>query len=125
MESSPVMVLGREGPLGQVFRNLIDNARSFSPAGGEVRVFLDRGRDEVEIRVEDDGPGVPPDNLETIFERFYTSRPKGAAFGGNSGLGLAIARQIVETHGGRIWATNRARDDRILGASLRVTLPLI
>jgi two-component system sensor histidine kinase ChvG len=60
--------------------------------------------------------------METIFERFYTSRPKGAAFGGNSGLGLAIARQIVETHGGRIWAENRAADGEVRGASFVVAL---
>jgi len=118
-----LMVVGREGPLGQVFRNLVDNARSFSPPGGEVRVFVTRTRHDIEVRVEDDGPGVPPENLETVFERFYTSRPKGAAFGANSGLGLAIARQIVETHGGRIWAENRLDGDRIVGASFRVALP--
>jgi len=119
----PLMVVGREGPLGQVFRNLVDNARSFSAPGGEVRLFVSRGRHEIEVRVEDDGPGIPPDNLETIFERFYTSRPKGSAFGANSGLGLAIARQIVETHGGRIWAENRSDGGRIAGASFRVALP--
>jgi len=120
--SEPVLVIGREGPLSQVLRNLIDNARSFSPAGGEVRVAIRQTRDEVTIRVDDDGPGVPPDNMETIFERFYTSRPKGAAFGGNSGLGLAIARQIVETHGGRIWAENRVADGEVRGASFVVAL---
>lgn len=119
----PMMVTGREGPLGQVFRNLVDNARSFSPPGGEVRVVIARGDDEVLARVEDDGPGIPPENLETVFERFYTARPKGAAFGGNSGLGLAIARQIIETHGGRIWAENRMEDGRVLGAVFRVALP--
>jgi two-component system sensor histidine kinase ChvG len=117
-------VAGREGPLGQVFRNLVDNARSFSPPGGEVRVYIKRDRGEILARVEDDGPGIPPENLETVFERFYTSRPKGAAFGGNSGLGLAIARQIIETHGGRIWAENRVEDGRILGASFRVALAI-
>ena len=122
--SEPMMVVGREGPLGQVFRNLVDNARSFSPPGGEVRVYVARGRGEILARVEDDGPGVPPDNLETVFERFYTSRPKGAAFGGNSGLGLAIARQIIETHGGRIWAENREAGGRVVGASFRVALPI-
>jgi two-component system sensor histidine kinase ChvG len=120
--SEPMKVAGREGPLGQVFRNLVDNARSFSPPGGEVRVYIRRDRGEVLIRVEDDGPGIPPDNLETVFERFYTSRPKGAAFGGNSGLGLAIARQIVETHGGRIWAENRLEGGRVLGANFHVAL---
>ena len=120
-----LQVMGRDGPLGQVFRNLIDNARSFSPAGGEVRVVLDQvdGDRSVRVRVEDDGPGVPPDNLETVFERFYTSRPKGAAFGSNSGLGLSIVRQIVEAHGGRVWAENRIEDGRVAGAVFEINLP--
>lgn len=120
----PVYVLGREGPLSQVFRNLIDNARSFSPPGGEVRVRATRGSRQVTVQVEDDGPGIPPDNLETVFERFYTSRPKGKAFGANSGLGLSIARQIVDAHSGRIWAENREGDDgTVQGARFTVTLP--
>jgi two-component system sensor histidine kinase ChvG len=109
--------------LGQVFRNLIDNARSFSPPDGEVRVSLTRRRDEVIAVVDDDGPGMPADNLETVFERFYTSRPKGAAFGGNSGLGLSIARQIIEAHNGRIWAENREKDGQVVGARFSVALP--
>jgi two-component system sensor histidine kinase ChvG len=116
-------VLGREGLLSQVVRNLIDNARSFSPRGGEVRVSLRRVRGEILIQVEDDGPGMPPENLETIFQRFYTARPKGAAFGGNSGLGLAIARQIVDAHGGRIWAENRMDGDHVAGARFSISLP--
>jgi len=120
----PIMVSGREGPLGQLLRNLIDNARSFSPAGGEVRVALERGRGEAILTVEDDGPGIPPDNLETIFERFYTSRPKGAAFGGNSGLGLSIARQIAGAQGGTIRAENRTDAEGVVqGARFIVVLP--
>jgi two-component system sensor histidine kinase ChvG len=119
-----VAVSGREGPLGQVFRNLIDNARSFSPAGGEVRVALTHDRGQARVLVEDDGPGIPQDNLETVFERFYTSRPKGAAFGGNSGLGLSIARQIVQAHGGEIHAENREKSpEGIEGARFVVVLP--
>ena len=124
----PQRVMGRDGPLGQVFRNLIDNARSFSPTGGEVRVSLWRDDEDpdrqVRVRVEDDGPGLPPENLETVFERFYTSRPKGTAFGGNSGLGLSIVRQIVEAHGGRVWAENRRdRSGAVVGARFEVALP--
>jgi two-component system sensor histidine kinase ChvG len=117
-------VSGREGPLGQVFRNLIDNARSFSPRDGEVRVTLRRERGNAVVWVDDDGPGMPPENLETVFERFYTSRPKGAAFGGASGLGLSIARQIVEAHGGTIHAENRmdAAGD-VTGARFVVAVP--
>jgi len=107
--SDGVFVLGSPSALGQVFRNLIDNARSFSPEDGTVRIRLDHNRTDriYSITFEDDGPGIPPDKLESIFKRFYTQRPKGAAFGNNSGLGLAISRQIVNAHGGRIWAQNR------------------
>jgi len=121
-------VTGRDGPLGQVFRNLIDNARSFSPAGGSVSVVLEEGDGDrpIRIRVEDQGPGIPPENLETVFERFYTSRPKGAAFGSNSGLGLSIVRQIVEAHGGLVRAENRLdADGAVAGARFEIALPLV
>lgn len=118
------IVSGQAGPLGQVFRNLIDNARSFSAPGGRVTVTMElvRGKGEafVRTRVEDEGPGIPPENLETVFQRFYTQRPHGVAFGGNSGLGLSIARQIVTAHQGRIYAQNREEG----GARLVVELPL-
>ena len=120
-------VNGREGPLGQVFRNLIDNARSFSPESGEVRVTIAPNADPalpVSIVFEDDGPGIPEDNLETVFQRFYTSRPKGTSFGRNSGLGLSISRQIIEAHHGRIWAENRKDDTgQIVGARFTILLP--
>jgi len=123
MES--MTVNGREGPLSQIFRNLIDNARSFSPPGGVVSVALGRHRDDVVATVSDSGPGIPPENLETIFQRFYTSRPKGTAFGGNSGLGLSIARQIADAHGGKLRAANRLdRDGEVAGASFILTLPV-
>ncbi|HLZ83465.1 MAG TPA: stimulus-sensing domain-containing protein [Caulobacteraceae bacterium] len=121
--AEPPTVLGREGSLGQVFRNLIDNARSFSPPGGEVEVAVQRAPGRVVATVSDSGPGIPPENLETIFERFYTSRPKGAAFGGNSGLGLSIARQIVEAHGGTLKAQNRVVDGKVIGAVFLLMLP--
>jgi len=110
-------VLGHDSRLAQVMTNLIDNARSFSEPGGEVRVALRRLRvdpdadldnegERIVITVEDDGPGIPPHALERIFERFYTDRPD-QGFGQNSGLGLSISQQIVEAHRGRIWAENR------------------
>ncbi|MDV6332153.1 ATP-binding protein [Asticcacaulis sp. 201] len=123
-------VSGREGPLGQVFRNLIDNARSFSPPGGEVRVRLEHSSLDpalpLSIVLEDDGPGIPEDNLETIFQRFYTSRPKGTSFGKNSGLGLSISRQIIAAHGGRIWAENRKDEaGNVIGARFCILLPSV
>ena len=120
----PAMVMGREGPLGQILRNLIDNARSFSPPGGEVAVAMETAKGRVITTVSDSGPGIPPENLETVFERFYTSRPKGAAFGGNSGLGLSIARQIAEAHGGSLQARNRIdADGKVTGAIFILFLP--
>jgi two-component system sensor histidine kinase ChvG len=120
-------VMGRDGPLGQVVRNLVENARSFSPPGGEVKVTLSRVTSprgpSLRIVVDDQGPGIPPDKLEKIFERFYTDRPQGAKFGNNSGLGLSIVRQIVETHRGRVWAENRITDGKIAGGRFVVDLP--
>ena len=119
-----VTVMGREGPLGQILRNLIDNARSFSPPGDVVTVALFRVKGEAIVTVSDNGPGIPPENLETVFERFYTSRPKGAAFGGNSGLGLSIARQIAQAHGGTLRAENRTGEGgKVLGAMFTLILP--
>ena len=121
-----VKVLGREGPLSQILRNLIDNARSFSPPGDVVTVGLVRIKGEAIVTVSDNGPGIPPENLETVFERFYTSRPKGAAFGGNSGLGLSIARQIAAAHNGALRAENRTgAEGKVLGAMFTLTLPAI
>ncbi|MEJ0067345.1 MAG: HAMP domain-containing sensor histidine kinase [Caulobacteraceae bacterium] len=123
-EDDLMTVPGREGPLSQVIRNLIDNARSFSPPGGDVWVTLSRERGQAVVLVDDSGPGMPPENLETVFERFYTSRPRGAAFGGNSGLGLSIARQIIEAHGGVIRAENRTNAaGEVTGARFMVSMP--
>jgi two-component system sensor histidine kinase ChvG len=122
------VVLGHDSRLGQVVRNLLDNARSFTAPGTRIHVRLRRAGNDVEFRVEDSGPGMRPDNLERVFERFYTDRPQGH-FGSNSGLGLSISKQIVEAHRGRIWAENRygradAQGERpVLGARFIVRLP--
>jgi two-component system sensor histidine kinase ChvG len=129
-------VPGHDSRLGQVVSNLIDNARSFSAEGGAVRVTCRKLKGEIEIAVDDDGPGIAPDALDKIFQRFYTDRPH-QGFGQNSGLGLSISQQIVEAHGGRIWVENRTApaeqtdDDsgegepRVLGAHFVVRLPAI
>jgi two-component system sensor histidine kinase ChvG len=100
------VVPGHDTRIGQVIDNLIANARSFSPPHGEVRVTCRRLKNEIEITIDDEGPGIRSDAFEKIFERFYTDRPH-QGFGQNSGLGLSISKQIVEAHGGRIWAENR------------------
>jgi two-component system sensor histidine kinase ChvG len=121
-------VPGHDSRLGQVIDNLIENARSFSPSGGIVRVVCRRLRNQLEIFVDDDGPGVPPHALDKIFERFYTDRPH-QGFGQNSGLGLSISKQIVEAHGGSIWVENRLGTPgpdgelKVLGARFIVRLP--
>ena len=102
-----LMVVGIEGRLGQVFRNLITNAVSFSPPGGAIRVMVGRNPSGIEVRVEDDGPGLPEGKLDAVFERFYSERPRGEKFGTHSGLGLSISRQIIEAHGGTMHAENR------------------
>ncbi len=121
---TPLLVQAVEGRLVQVLRNLIGNARSFSPVNGSI--FL-QGRESgamVEISVSDDGPGIPDAKLEHVFDRFYSERPANEQFGQHSGLGLSISRQIVEALKGRIAAENR-RDDqgRVVGARFVVWLP--
>ena len=103
-------VRGFDMRLGQVVRNLIDNALSFNPPGGSVLVTARRLAGSIEICVEDEGPGIEPDNFERIFDRFHTDRPD--SFGEHSGLGLAISKQIVEAHGGTIRAENRIPSDK-------------
>ena len=102
----PYRVTGHDSRLSQVIVNLLENAISFSPPGGRIAVVTRRIGTEIQIAVEDEGPGIPEENLERIFERFYTDRPQ-ENFGQNSGLGLNISRQIVVAHGGRLWAENR------------------
>ena len=113
------MVLGHDSRLAQVFNNLIDNAVSFSPPGGTVRVGVVTSGDKVTVSVTDEGPGIKGDTSR-IFQRFYTDRPDGESFGNHSGLGLSISRQIVEAHKGEINARNRT--DRS-GAVFTVDLP--
>lgn len=124
----PVIIDGLEGRLAQVFVNLITNAVSFCSEGDAVRIWVRRRDNRVLVVVEDTGPGIPEEALNKIFKRFYSERPEGQ-FGNHSGLGLAISKQIVEAHGGVIWAENiRPTDADItsepLGARFVVGLPV-
>ncbi len=102
------IVGGHEARLGRVITNLLDNALSFSPEHGVVSVCMRRLGSEIEIVVEDDGPGIPPDKLDDVFKRFYSDRPQtDRTVGKNSGLGLSITRDIIVAYGGRVWASNR------------------
>ncbi len=120
-----IVVQGIEGRLGQVFRNLISNAISFSPPGGTIRLQVRPQSGVVEILVDDDGPGIPETKLAAIFDRFYSERPSDEKFGTHSGLGLSISKQIIEALGGQIAAENRRNaDGAVVGARFRVRLPL-
>lgn len=123
-ERGDIRIYGNEGRLGQVFENLIVNALSFAPSDSAIVIRALPGKNAVTVTVEDSGPGIPENMLETIFERFYTERPKHEDYGSHSGLGLSIARQIVEAHGGSIRADN-ARDGAgaVSGARFVVVLP--
>lgn len=120
------LVNGHDLRLGQVFTNLLENARSFVPdEGGRVQLTLARSARNVIVTIDDNGPGIRAENIDRIFERFYTDRPQGEAFGQNSGLGLSISRQIVEAHGGTLTAENipGSKSGDVRGARFIVKLP--
>jgi two-component system sensor histidine kinase ChvG len=114
------LVMGEPGRLARAIDNIIDNAISFSPPGGLVEVAATHVDDEIRVRIEDEGPGVPEELREAIFNRFHSVRPNAESFGRHSGLGLAIARAIVEGHDGVIDVTDR--DDAPSGARFTITL---
>ena len=123
-EGARLVVSGLEDRLGQVIRNLLTNAISFSPPGGLIELAARRDRAWVIMTVSDEGPGLPPEKLDNVFDRFYSERPEGEKFGTHSGLGLSISRQIVEAHGGTIRAENRmAEDGSVCGARFVIRLP--
>jgi two-component system, OmpR family, sensor histidine kinase ChvG len=128
LPQDPVLIHGLEGRLAQVFVNLITNAISFCEDGDAVRVWARKRDNRVLIVVEDTGPGIPEQALSKVFKRFYSDRPA-HHFGNNSGLGLSISKQIVEAHGGVIWAENiRPTQEDVtsepLGARFVVGLPV-
>jgi len=115
------VVMGKADRLARAIDAIIDNAVSFSPPGGLVEIAVARIGDEVRIRIDDEGPGVPPDAREAIFNRFHTVRRQTADFGRHSGLGLAIAQAIVNGHDGEIDVQDR--DDAPSGARFTIRLP--
>lgn len=129
-EPEAFIAQGNDSRLGQVFVNLIDNARSFTAAGEEVTVNLSQSGRWICAIVDDNGPGIQAEDVNRVFERFYTDRPEGEDFGQNSGLGLSISKQIIEAYHGRITATNRVSDPDeagkvvIEGARFVVQLPI-
>lgn len=128
LPSTPIIIEGLESRLAQVFVNLVSNAISFCEDGDAIRIWARKRENRVLVVVEDTGPGIPDQALTKIFNRFYSERPQND-FGNNSGLGLAISKQIVEAHGGVIWAENiRPTDVDItsepLGARFVVGLPV-
>ena len=124
-DAEPFMVNAVEDRLVQVFQNLLSNARSFSPRGGEIGIRVARADGEIRIDIEDQGPGVAEELREAVFDRFHTLRPEHEPFGAHSGLGLSISRQITDAHGGSIRCTNRqAGDGTIEGARFTVRLPI-
>ncbi|SFP38135.1 two-component system, OmpR family, sensor histidine kinase ChvG [Sphingomonas rubra] len=119
--TAPAIVLGEGARLERVIENVVANAFSFSPDNSMIEVAVRRRGDAVLVLVEDQGPGVPAHAREAIFRRFHSIRPDGEAFGRHSGLGLAIARTIVEAHGGSIVAEGRSNDET--GARFAIRLP--
>lgn len=121
-------VLGHDLRLGQVITNLIENARSFvADQTGHIQIELTKDDETLTIKVTDNGPGIQIEDINRVFERFYTDRPEGEDFGQNSGLGLSISRQIIEAHAGQIDVKNviSEKDGSILGACFEICLPLI
>ena len=120
----PLLADGIESRLVQVFQNLLDNAFSFSPPGAPVLIRAARENGALAVTVDDEGPGIPEENLDSVFQRFYSQRPESEEFGAHSGLGLAISRQIVEAHRGSIAASNRYDGNGVdAGARFTVRLP--
>jgi signal transduction histidine kinase len=105
-DTSPVFV--DQHRLEQVIDELLDNAVKFSPNGGEVRVTVREGGDVVYLKISDQGIGISSDQLPRIWDRFYQSDPSTTRRFAGTGVGLAVVKQIVEAHGGQVWAESQA-----------------
>ena len=116
-----LFVMGDPQKLTRVVENLIGNARSFSPEGGRIRILVEAQDDKAQVAIEDEGPGVPEAERDKIFRRFHSVRPERDGFGKHSGLGLAIARTVLDGHHGALWVEDRP--DGKAGARFVFTLP--
>jgi len=120
LNGSGLNILGVESKLEQIIANLLDNAVSFSPPNGKISINCDIKKQDIQLIIEDDGPGFNEKNIEKVFNRFYSNRPE--KFGEHSGLGLNIVKNIIELHGGSIVASNQGGNKR--GARIEVLLPV-
>ena len=120
LNGSQFSILGVESKLEQIIANLLDNAISFSPSNSKISVMCDIKLQEVQLVIEDEGPGFNEKNIDKVFNRFYSNRPEN--FGKHSGLGLNIVKNIVELHGGSIIASNQSGNKK--GARIEVLLPI-
>jgi two-component system sensor histidine kinase ChvG len=115
--------MGNVTRLNQVFQNIISNALSFSHSGTVITIKLERPSKRAIISIEDQGPGIPENKLDHIFDRFYSERPKHEAYGSHSGLGLSICKQIIAAHNGMIYAENiLSKGRKIKGARFVIIL---
>ncbi len=122
-EDAAFFAKGNTERLEQVFGNLISNALSFSPSHGRVTIRTTQQNDKIMIAVDDEGPGIPENKLQTVFDRFYSERPEHEGYGQHSGLGLSISKQIIDAHQGQIWAENLRNDKGdVIGARFNVVL---
>ena len=124
-KDTPMIVIGIQNRISQVINNLLGNAESFSPPNTRITVKAEVFDGFVNVTVDDEGPGFSEYSLINVFDRFYKDRPTEEKFDTHSGLGLSISKQIIETHGGKIWAANRkSNNGNILGGQVKFILPI-
>tara|TARA_B100000700_G_C15027346_1_gene848888 strand:- start:587 stop:2236 length:1650 start_codon:yes stop_codon:yes gene_type:complete len=125
-DEKQLLIFGHENRIVQVFDNIVDNAVTFTPLNSNIDITVRSDTTKVKIIVDDEGPGIPENKLDAIFERFYSERPPSEKFGLHSGLGLSICKQIIEAHNGKISVKNRTDyQNDITGAQFIITLPII
>lgn len=125
-DHADIYVRGSEGRLIQVFQNIIANALSFAPVKSTIKVLVTLKGNRVSVAIEDEGPGIPENQLDNVFKRFYSERPEHEKYGQHSGLGLSICKQIITAHNGIIYAENNVeRDGEVSGARFVVLLNVV